>query len=58
MTVWVGMLMPVAAVDKDHFLSRTEDEIGFAREVFAMKPETVAEPVGYRPDKHFRVHIL
>lgn len=45
LTCFFGMLMPKAAVDENHFLSCSEHQVGLARKIIGMQPETITYPV-------------
>ena len=52
------MHVPKATVDEDHLFQTREDEVGFPREVFPMKPVAVAQGVRNLPDQDFGFRVL
>jgi len=52
---WIGMLVPEASVDKNDLHASGKNQVWLAWQVFAMKPEAVAEFVNRGPDGHFRL---
>lgn len=52
------MCMPEAAMDKDHYIRRREHEVGFARKIAPMEPETQTARVQSAADNQLRLSIL
>jgi hypothetical protein len=50
------VLVPKAAVNKDHFLPANEREIRISWEVFSVQPESVSKSVSEPADQHFGLH--
>lgn len=51
------MLVPEAPPDVDDFPPTREDDVGSARQVVALEPETVAQAVEQAPDGHFGLGV-
>ena len=52
------MLVPKAPVDEHDLLSRSEDEIRFARKLFSMESVPIAQAVNGAPYEHLRFHTF
>jgi hypothetical protein len=52
------MLMPEAPMDKYHFASRRKHEVRLSWQVFAMKPEAIAEAMDQAAKCKLRACIL
>jgi len=52
------MLMPKAAVDKDHGPAARKDEIGRARQIPPMEPKPEPQTVRGPTYEHFRTGVL
>ena len=50
----LAVLMPKTAVQKDHFPSSRKHQIGFARQILAMKAKTVAKTMCQAAEENFR----
>jgi len=52
------MPVPETAMNKNYCSVFRQDDIGSARKVFAVKPETETHSVQQRPDSEFRLRVL
>lgn len=52
------MLMPDEAVNKNHFLPASKNQIRLTSQALSMKPIAIAQRMNKFSDNNFRLHIL
>jgi hypothetical protein len=52
------MLMPEASMNENRFPAGRKDQVWLSRKVFAVQPESVAQPVEHPPQQKFRGCVL
>lgn len=54
--VFIRVLVPKAAVDKNHFSASRENQVRLSWQILAVKAVPVAHPMSKAPNRHFRAH--